>query len=54
MLKRATIVSLLLAVGIQAQERVVDLTPKGESDGQTANDSTWREQIDCRGLRRAR
>ena len=27
----------------------MDLTPKSESDGQTASQSNWREQVDCRG-----
>ena len=49
MLLWATIVSLLAAVGVQAQERLVDLTPKSESDDRTASQSNWREQVDCRG-----
>jgi len=36
MLLWARIVALLVAVSVQAQERVVDLTPKGESDGRTS------------------
>jgi hypothetical protein len=49
MLLWARIVTLLVALGVQAQERVVDLTPKSESDGRTARQSYWREQVDCRG-----
>ena len=49
MLLWARIVSLLVAVSVQAQERVVDLTPKSESDGRTASQSNWRERVDCRG-----
>ena len=49
MLLWAMIVSLLVAVSVQAQERVVDLTPKRESDDRTASQSNWREQVDCRG-----
>jgi hypothetical protein len=49
MLLWARIVPLLVALGVQAQERVVDLTPKSESDGRTASQSSWREQVDCRG-----
>lgn len=49
MLLWARIVPLLVALGVQAQERVVDLTRKSESDGRTASQSNWREQVDCRG-----
>jgi hypothetical protein len=49
MLLWATIVSLLVAVSVQGQERVVDLTPKSDSDGWTARQSYGREQVDCRG-----
>ena len=49
MLLWARIVSLLVAVSVQAQERVVDLTPKSESDERTSSQSNWREQVDCRG-----
>jgi hypothetical protein len=49
MLPWARIVSLLVAVSVQAQERVVDLTPKSESDDRTSSQSNWREQVDCRG-----
>ena len=49
MLLWARNVSLLVAVSVQAQERVVDLKPKSESDGRTAGQSNWREQVDCRG-----
>ena len=45
----ARIVLLHVALGVQAQERLVDLTPKSERDGQTASQSNWREQVDCRG-----
>ena len=47
MLLWATIVSLVVTVGVQ--ERVVDLTPKSESAGRTASQSSWRERVDCRG-----
>jgi hypothetical protein len=49
MLLWAKIVPLLVALAVQAQERVVDLTPKRKSDGRTASQSNWREQVDCRG-----
>ena len=49
MLLWASIVPLLVTLGVQAQERVVDLTPKSESDGRTASQSNWRDQVDCRG-----
>jgi hypothetical protein len=49
MLLLARIVLLHVAISVQAQERVVDLTPKSETDGQTASQSNWREQVDCRG-----
>jgi hypothetical protein len=48
MLQWASIVSVLIAVSVQAQERVVDLTPKSESD-RKASQSSWREPVDCRG-----
>lgn len=47
MLAWARIVSLLVAVSVQAQERVVDLTPQSESDGRTASQSNWRKRVDC-------
>ena len=50
MLVWARIVSLLVAVSIQARERVVDLTPKSETDGRAAARSNWRtDRVDCRG-----
>lgn len=50
MLRWTTIVSLLVAFGVHAQERIVDLTPKSETDGRTAARSNWRaDRVDCRG-----
>jgi hypothetical protein len=49
MLLWAGIVPLFVAFGLQAQERAVDLTPKGEGGSRTPSQSNWREQVDCRG-----
>jgi hypothetical protein len=44
------IVTLLVALGVQAQDRVVDLTPKTASDGRAPTHSNWRmDRVDCRG-----
>jgi hypothetical protein len=48
MLQWASIVSVLIAVSVQAQGRVVDLTPTSEGD-RKASQSGWREPVDCRG-----
>jgi hypothetical protein len=49
MLLWARIVPLLVALGAGAQERLVDLTPRSESAGQSASQSNWREDFGCRG-----
>jgi len=46
MLRWTVIITLFVALGVEAQERVVDLTPKSQSAGSPA---TWRERVDCRG-----
>jgi hypothetical protein len=48
MLLWARILPLLVAISVQAQERVVDLTPNSDSDAR-ASQTNWREPVDCRG-----